>query len=117
VNIENGLIRNIQKIRRDKMISVQEIEEQYKEKQSIFKKIFNLNSNDIKKIIKKIIDRYLIDFSVDDASVKKTIVDDEPYDITLSFYDSITISFCGIYYRLEHGLHKFLIDLYNDLLK
>ena len=99
------------------MTMVEKIEKEYKEKQPIFKKIFNLPCKDIKKIIGKILNDYQIDFCLDSSRVIKKIINDEPDTITLEWYDQIEISFMGVYFKPEHKSRYLITRLYNDFLE
>jgi hypothetical protein len=68
----------------------------------VFNKIFELKNKELKKELKKIIggDNYDV---IDNAYVKKTLGNDVPSEIRLSYYDSYIINSTGIYFEPELG--------------
>lgn len=91
------------------------LEQSYKEKFEIgfpiFSRLFNLNKEDLLKVLKELFkDNHTIYNLLDDnPSVLKTIQDDRISEITISYYDVIRITPFGISYKPEHGSYEYVV--------
>jgi len=80
--------------------------------QAILNKLFELNSKDLKAKVKEICGNKLLTFSHDhlfaDGVVRKILSDDQPWQISISYFDSLVIDAIGISFKPEHGIGQFL---------
>lgn len=88
-----------------------DIQELYDIGRPIFFEIFKLKDSDLKEKLKSILgeeDKYENLFS-ETSVVERKIKNDLPQDITISYYDSFSISPFGINFKREHGEGKTLV--------
>lgn len=87
------------------------IEQKYKDGLPAFKKLFDMNSKDLKAKLSKICGSQIQEHMFDDlAIVKKVIENDEPREIEVWAYDCLSISPFGINFKPEHGNSKTIIE-------
>lgn len=74
--------------------------------QPVLEQFFKMTDKEIKlkvkSILKNKVDSYDDSF-VEFGSVKRVIQNEQPQEIIISYYDSVEISFMGIYWKPEHG--------------
>ncbi len=98
------------------MTIVEQIQEDYKVGQPIVNEFFKMSDAQIKEKIMSICGSKLKENRIENLEgfhVKRTIYNEEPKNIELNFYDSITISFMGIFYESEHGTVKEQLVQFN----
>ena len=81
------------------METIEEIKLEINEMRPIFEKLFNLQSNDIKEILQKIIGCKL---NLQNMNVKKISIDDKANKIEIYDWDVLEVGLMGIYLKLEH---------------
>lgn len=86
-----------------------DLEQKYKEQHEIgfpiFEKLFQLKKNDFIKVMKDIFqnNKSVMEILENKPRVLKTLNDDEPEEIQIHFYSSISITYWGVEYKPEHG--------------
>jgi hypothetical protein len=77
----------------------------------IFEKLFQLNKNDLIKVMEDIFQDNLkfMEILENNPKVIKTITDDKPEEIGIHFYSSITINYLGVRYKPEHGVSDMIL--------
>jgi hypothetical protein len=73
--------------------------------QEVLNKLFELNSTELRAKVKEICGEKLANYQhlFEGSVVEKTIRDDKPYRIKISYFDQISIDAIGIGFRREHG--------------
>lgn len=72
--------------------------------QTVFEKIFQLDSKDIKNKLKELIDsEFIADYLLKEGSVQKITINDEPWKILIHFHDELVIDAYGIVFNGEHS--------------
>lgn len=86
---------------------------QYEEGFPIFEKLFQLKKEQLIKILKIIFQdtSSIIEFVDSNPQVTKTSKNDTPSEIAICYYDKITISPFGIYFKPEHGTSRKILML------
>ena len=91
------------------------LEQKYKEQYEIgfpvFQKLFQLKKEDFIKVMKDIFqdNKSVMEILENKPRVIKTLTDDEPEDIKIHFYSSISINYFGIRYIPEHGASDMIL--------
>ena len=87
------------------------IQEKYDEGLIILKQFFALSDKEIKEKLLSILgdeDKYS-DILGDGSQIKRTIINENPTEIVIYFYDMITIGLFGISYSSEHGVDSIIV--------
>lgn len=79
--------------------------ERYEIGQPIFEQIFKMSDAEIKSKLKDMDFVRDIDDSMfgDKVSVTRVIKNEKPYEISIEFYDTITVNWMGVSFKPEHG--------------
>ena len=94
------------------MSAVDNIKKQVEIGQPIFEQFFALSDKDLKEKVKAVCmnGQGIVDIVDNDCRVERTIIDEKPNKIMLSYYDSIKIDWQGIHYIPEHGGGSIVIN-------
>lgn len=94
------------------MTLLEKINEQYEIGYPIFQKLFQLRKEELIKVLKDIFqdNEILLEILGRNPKVIKTLSNDEPEEVSLHFYSSITINYSGIRYTPEHGESILYLD-------
>jgi hypothetical protein len=89
----------------------QKYKEQYEIGFPIFQKLFQLKKDDFIKVMKDIFqdNKSVLEILENKPKVIKTLNDDEPEEIAIHFYSSISISYFGVRYKPEHGASDMIL--------
>ena len=91
------------------------LEQKYKEQYEIgfpmFQKLFQLKKEDLIKVMKYIFqdNKSVLEILENKPKVIKTLNDDEPEEIAIHFYSSISINYFGVRYKPEHGASDMIL--------
>jgi hypothetical protein len=89
----------------------QKYKEQYEIGFPIFQKLFQLKKDDFIKVMKDIFqdNKSVLEILENKPKVIKTLNDDEPEEIAIHFYSSISINYFGVRYKPEHGASDMIL--------
>ena len=89
----------------------QKYKEQYEIGFPIFQKLFQLKKDDFIKVMKDIFqdNKSVLEILENKPKVIKTLNDDEPEEISIHFYSSISINYFGVRYKPEHGASDIIL--------
>ena len=76
-------------------------QEKYDAGYPTFKKLFDMSKDELKKVLVDIIPQH--EETIKGGNVRKVMLDDEPYEMEVNYYSSISITPFGINYKPEHG--------------
>ena len=91
------------------------LEQKYKEQYEIgfpvFQKLFQLKKEDFIKVMKDIFqdNKSVLEILENKPKVIKILNDDEPKEIAIHFYSSISINYFGVRYKPEHGVSDMIL--------
>lgn len=94
------------------MTLVRDFKEQFEVGFPMFKKLFELNRNDFITVMKEIFhdNKSVMEILEGSNNITKTIRNDTPEEISVEYYNSISINFLGVYYKPEHEVQTKLIN-------
>lgn len=96
------------------MSTLEEFQVQYETGYKVFEKLFQLSDKELKEKLKSIIgsdlDKWNDGILGNDSGVERKISNEKYKEITICFYDWISISPMGIYYHPEHGEARKMIE-------
>ena len=94
-----------------KMTLEQKYQERYEIGFPIFQKLFQLKKDDFIKVMKDIFseNESVLEILEKKPRVIKTLIDDEPQDVAIHFYSSISIDYLGVSYKPEHGTSNLIL--------
>lgn len=89
----------------------QKYKEQYEIGFPIFQKLFQLKKDDFINVMKDIFqdNKSVLEILENKPKVIKTLNDDEPEEIAIHFYSSISINYFGVRYKPEHGASDMIL--------
>ena len=89
----------------------QKYKEQYEVGFQIFEKLFQLKKNDFIKVMKDVFqdNKDVLEILENNPNVLKKLSDDEPEEISIRFYSTISINYLGISYKPEHGASNMVL--------
>jgi hypothetical protein len=101
------------------MTLAERIQENLPYGEAVLKKLFELNSTELKAKVKEIcgekVTKY--DHLFKEGDVEKITKNDEPWNITISYFDQISIDVLGITVRNEGKLNSKVLALFDKYFK
>lgn len=85
------------------MTSIEKIRENYEIGNEIFQILFKLNDEELKTKLLSILDNDKLDILNHNPDVIRTIRNEDPFSISIAFYDTLIIDWSGIDFKPEHG--------------
>lgn len=93
------------------MKRIEQIQEEYKIGNFIFKELYSLSDKEIKEKLKSILDQKYYKVLIQDAcECIRTLRNEKPVEIKFYYYDSIIINWTGIFHKYEGEDYKKIID-------
>ena len=96
------------------MTFLETVEKQIEIGMPIFHKLFNHKSQEIRELVGKAVQGKKLPKNVDGmfekATVEKTSRNDEPWNISINFYDHIEINWMGIKLVSEYGQRETIVE-------
>ena len=93
------------------MNAVEKLQKQHEIGQPIFEQFFSLSDKELKEKVKSVCmnGKGVVDIIDNNCEIKRIIINEKPYEILISYYDSIKLNWQGIHYVPEHGSNSIII--------